>query len=172
MGTKLLDFANELLRGPSPLAAAERELIAAFVSSINDCAFCSRTHQAVASCLLDDGGATVDSLIDDLDTASVNDKLRSLLRIAAKVARSGREVLVEDIATARAAGATDEDIHDAVLVASAFCMFNRYVDGLAALTPVDDATYEFIGRMLAASGYKLLLAGDEAAELARNNNTY
>ena len=161
VGAKLLAFGNELLRGPSPLTPAERELIAAFVSSRNDCTFCSRTHQAVATHLLDDGGSTVCALIDDLETAPVDDKLRSLLRIAAKVAHSGRDVLADDIATARAAGATDEDIHDAVLVAAAFCMFNRYVDGLAALTPDDDATYEFIGAVLAESGYKLRLAEGE-----------
>lgn len=156
VGGTMLAFAHELLRGRSPLTAAERELIAAFVSSRNGCTFCSRTHQAVATHLLDDGGATC-TLIDDIDTAPVDDKLRSLLRIAAKVVHSGREVLPHDIEAARAAGATDEDIHDAVLVAAAFCMFNRYVDGLAALTPDDDATYEFLGAMLADGGYTLRL---------------
>ena len=155
MGEKLFAFADELLRGPSSLTAAERELIATVVSTRNDCTFCARTHQAVASHLLDDGGALACALVDDVDTAPVDDKMRALLRIATEVVHSGRDVHGDDIAAARAAGATDEDIHDTVLVAAAFCMFNRYVDGLAAVTPDDDATYDFFGTMLAAEGYKL-----------------
>jgi alkylhydroperoxidase family enzyme len=85
--------------------------------------------------------------------------MRALLQIAAKVQRSGKDVTEADVGVARAAGATDEDIHDAVLVASAFCMFNRYVDGLAATTPTDDAVYAFIGSMLGEQGYHGQLAG-------------
>jgi uncharacterized peroxidase-related enzyme len=159
VGEKLLAFAQELLRGSSTLTPAERELIAAFVSTRNDCTFCSRAHQAVASHLLEDGGTTVCAVIEDPDTAPVSEKMRALLRIAEKVQHSGRDVTPDDIAAARAAGATDEDLHDAVLVASAFCMFNRYVDGLAAITPTDDATYDFIGGLLAEGGYHGQLAG-------------
>ncbi len=159
VGEALLAFANELLRGPSPLSRAERELIAAFVSARNDCDFCSHAHQAVASHLLGDDGATACAVIEDLGSAPVSEKMRMLLRIAAKVQRSGKEVTEADIEAARAVGATDEDLHDAVLVASAFCMFNRYVDGLAATTPTDDATYAFIGALLAEQGYDGRLAG-------------
>jgi uncharacterized peroxidase-related enzyme len=158
-GEKLLAFANELLRGPSPLTPAERELIAAFVSSRNDCSFCSQAHQAVASHLLDDGGVAACAVVEDPASAPVSDKMRALLQIAAKVQRSGNEVTEADIESARAAGATDEDIHDAVLVASTFCMVNRYVDGLAATTPTDEATYTFIGSLLAQQGYHAQLAG-------------
>jgi uncharacterized peroxidase-related enzyme len=157
-GEKLLAFANELLRGPSPLTSAERELIAAFVSSRNDCSFCSHTHQAVASHLLDDGGVAACAVIEDSASAPVSGKMRALLQIAAKVQRSGKEVTEADIETARDAGAADEDIHDAVLVAATFCMLNRYVDGLAATTPTDEATYTFIGSLLAQQGYHGQLA--------------
>ena len=160
-GAPLLALANELLRGPSPLSTADRELIAAFVSSRNGCTFCSRTHQAVAGQLLADGGAAACAVVDDVDTAPVSDKLRALLRIAEKVARSGRDVLASDVDAARAAGASDEEVHDAVLVAAAFCMFNRYVDGLAALTPDDDATYDFLGAVLAADGYRMRPPGGD-----------
>jgi uncharacterized peroxidase-related enzyme len=158
-GDKLLAFANELLRGPSPLTPAERELIAAFVSSRNDCYFCSHTHQAVASHLLDDGGVAACAVIEDPTTAPVSEKMRALLQIADKVRRSGKDVTEADIDAAREAGAGDEDVHDAVLVASAFCMFNRYVDGLAATTPTDEPTYAFIGALLGEQGYHGQLAG-------------
>ncbi len=158
-GERLLAFADELLRGASPLTPAERELIAAFVSSRNDCYFCSHAHQAVASHLLGDGGDTACAVIEDPASAPVSEKMRALLQIAAKVQRSGKEVLEADIESARAAGATDEDIHDAVLVAATFCMLNRSVDGLAATTPTDDAIYTFIGSLLAQEGYHGQLAG-------------
>jgi uncharacterized peroxidase-related enzyme len=161
-GEKLLAFVNELLRGPSPLTSAERELIAAFVSSRNDCYFCSHAHQAVASHLLDDEGAAACAVIEDPASAPVSEKMRALLQIAAKVQRSGKEVTEADIESARAAGATDEDIHDAVLVASTFCMLNRYVDGLAATTPTDEAMYTFIGSLLAQQGYHGQLADGPA----------
>ena len=59
----------------------------------------------------------------------------------------------DDIARARAEGATDVEIHDTVLIAAAFCMFNRYVDGLATLTPADPAAYDDMGRRMAEHGY-------------------
>ncbi|WP_328993316.1 peroxidase-related enzyme [Kribbella sp. NBC_01245] len=153
LGSRIQAFAQELLRGPSPLSPGERELIAAFVSSRNECYFCAHLHTGVAAYLLDSDRDAVCTVIADVDTAPVSDKLRALLTIAAKVANSGRDVTSADIAGARAAGAEDEDIHDAVLVAAAFCMFNRYVDGLRAITPRDDAVYDRIGRVRADDGY-------------------
>lgn len=143
-GTVLNELAQQLLRGPSPLSEGERELIAAHVSRRNDCYFCSHVHAAVAANLLG---------CDSADTAPVSEKMHALLHIAGKVQRSGLDVRPEDVARARAAGATDEDIHDAVLVAAAFCTFNRYVDGLAAITPKDDTLYTQLGGLLAGQGY-------------------
>jgi alkylhydroperoxidase family enzyme len=97
----------------------------------------------------------VDAVIRDPASAPVGEKMRALLTVAAKVQGSGLDVTAADIAAARAAGASDEDLHDAVLVAAAFSMFNRYVDGLAANTPTDSATYEIIGRDLADNGYRV-----------------
>ncbi|WP_069163457.1 carboxymuconolactone decarboxylase family protein [Nocardia altamirensis] len=152
-GAALSGFAQQLLRGPSPLTPGERETIATFVSSRNNTYFCTQSHAATAALLVDGGRATIDAVIDDVETAAVDPKLRALLRIADKVRESGLDVTGEDVAAARAAGAKDEDIHDAVLVAAAFCMFNRYVDGLAAITPRDPAAYEQMGQRLAGSGY-------------------
>jgi uncharacterized peroxidase-related enzyme len=157
-GDLLLAFVNELLRGPSPLAPADRELVAAFVSSRNDCQFCSNTHQAVASHLLGDDGVLACAVVDDPAAAPVSEKLRALLHLAGKVQLSGRSVGEGDVEAARAVGASDEEIHDTVLVAAAFCMLNRYVDGLAATTPTDAGTYAFIGALLAEQGYHGQLA--------------
>ena len=136
-------FAQTLLRGPSPLSPAEREVIAAHVSSLNQCTFCANTHGAVAKHL----GA-------ELEPKS--ERMHALLAIATKVQESGSKVLPSDVDAARDAGATDHEIHDTVLVAAAFCMFNRYVDGLGAWTPEDgDPMYDFIGQLLATQGYEL-----------------
>ena len=80
-------------------------------------------------------------------------KLKALLNIAGKVQQGGKNVTSADVARARAEGATDKEIHDAVLIAAAFCMFNRYVDGLATLTPTDPAAYDQMGQRMAKQGY-------------------
>jgi uncharacterized peroxidase-related enzyme len=149
---KLSGFTQQVLRGPSPLTMAEREMIAALVSSRNECQFCRMTHTAAAAHALGDRD-TVCAAIDEPETAPVTKKMRALLVIAEKVQRSGLEVTSDDVAAARATGSDDEDIHDTVLVAAVFCMYNRYVDGLAAITPTDPALYEMIGQHIAENGY-------------------
>ncbi len=67
--------------------------------------------------------------------------------------KGGKQVTVEDIARAREQGATDKEIHDTVLIAAAFCMYNRYVDGLATSQPADPGAYREMGKMLAHEGY-------------------
>jgi uncharacterized peroxidase-related enzyme len=146
-------FTQQLLRGPSSLTPGEREMIAAVVSRRNECQFCAMAHTAAAEQVTGDPDL-VDAVIRDPASAPVSEKMRALLAVAAKVQSSGLDVTDGDIAAVRAAGASDEDLHDAVLVAAAFCMFNRYVDGLAANTPTDPAIYEIIGRELANNGYR------------------
>jgi alkylhydroperoxidase family enzyme len=80
--------------------------------------------------------------------------MKALLHIAGKVQISGRAVMAADIAAAREQGADDREIHDTVLIAAAFSMFNRYVDGLGSWTPTDPAVYEEMGRRM-AKGYVL-----------------
>jgi len=149
----LCDFCQVLLRGPSPLTPGERELIASFVSARNECVFCATCHSATAAQMLEGGAALVASVTGDYLEAPVSPKMKALLAIAAKVAKDARTVSADDIQAARKVGAGDDDIHDTVLVAAAFCMFNRYVDGLGALTPEDPAVYEQIGARLAREGY-------------------
>lgn len=152
-GKPLYDLAQVLLRGESPLAEAERELIAAYVSQQNDTPFCMRSHAAAARALYGDDRNKVDGVLKNLDAAAISDKLKALLRIAGKVQVLGKQVKQEDISAARNLGATDRELHDTVLIAAAFSMFNRYVDGLASFTPTDETEYEVMGKRMAANGY-------------------
>jgi len=149
----LNDLAEVLLRAPSTLTRGERELIAMYVSKLNSCHFCHTSHATFAALQLDGGWDVVDAVIADPATAPVSPKLRALLAIAAKVQRSGREVTPADVTAARAEGATDVEIHDAVLIAAAFCMFNRYVDGLGTWAPAERADYAEVGAMIVEHGY-------------------
>jgi uncharacterized peroxidase-related enzyme len=152
-GRSLFELAEALLVGDSPLSRGERETIAAFVSRLNGCNFCTDSHASAARHLLGDTHASVDAVLTDPATAPVSAKLKALLAIAAKVQHGGRIVTDADVAAARAEGATDRDIHDTVLIAASFSMFNRYVDGLATLVPTDPAAYVEMGRRMAEAGY-------------------
>lgn len=152
-GKALSNLAQTLLHGPSGLTPGERELIAAYVSELNQCEFCHESHSASANAHLMDNGMTIRWIKEDLNHAPVSAKMKALLKIAALVQKSGREVKPEHIEEARNAGATDEDIHDAVLVAAAFCMYNRYVDGLGTNLPGNKSDYIPMGIRLARQGY-------------------
>ncbi len=151
-GKVLLELAEVLLRGESTLSPGERELIAGYVSSQNDCRYCAGIHTATARHLLASSPGFMDAVLSDHTTAPISAKLKALLVIAGKVRQGGHFVTDEDVAQAREHGATDIEIHDTVLIAAAFCMFNRYVDGLATAIPPDEA-YEEWGKEMAARGY-------------------
>lgn len=153
-GKYLYDLAEVLLRGESPLSQVHRELIAAYVSKLNDCFFCMSSHAAAARCLLPENDTTVDDVLNDMGNSSIDPKMKALLNIAGKVQILGKEVHPEDIENAKNEGATDKEIHDTVLIAAAFCMFNRYVDGLASFTPTDPEIYVEMGKHM-VKGYAL-----------------
>lgn len=146
-------LAEILLRSNDGLSRAERELIATYVSYLNDCFYCHHSHGEIAVCYLDGNRALVDDVRKNYNTADISDKLKALLNIAGKVQKSGKTVTEVDVANARANGATDMDIHDTVLIAAAFCMFNRYVDGLASYTPTDMSSYPLRAKQVAENGY-------------------
>ena len=152
-GKHLYDLAQVLLRGESPLSEAERELIAAYVSSRNECVFCMSSHAAASRCLYGEEKHVVDEVLEDMGGAPISKKLMALLQIAGKVQILGKEVSEEDIALARKHGASDREIHDTVLIAATFSMFNRYVDGLAGFTPTDPQAYEEMGKRMSEKGY-------------------
>ncbi len=150
------ELAEVLLRGPSTLTRAEREMIAAQVSYRNTCHFCHNVHAAVAAEHLggrDEDYALVAQAQRDAEAAPVSEKMKALLAIAARVQEDGKQVSAAHVARARAAGATDVEIHDTVLIAAAFCMFNRYVDGLGTWQPDDPAMYRESGKRTAELGY-------------------
>lgn len=149
----LNDLVDILLRGPHPLTPGERELIATYVSNQNDCQYCQSIHGAIAAQHLNGNEHLVCAVKENFETAPVSDKLKALLAIAGKVQVSGKSVDRADIARAKAAGATDLEIHDTVLIAAVFCMCNRYVDGLATWTPDDAEFYRNRAAIVAANGY-------------------
>jgi uncharacterized peroxidase-related enzyme len=149
----LCDLANLLLHAPGTLSPGERELIATFVSSKNDCHYCQTSHGAVAAAHLDGNEALVADVKRDFENARISSKLKALLAIAAKVQEGGRSVGAADVERARTEGATDLEIHDTVLIAAAFCMFNRYVDGLATWAPQDPESYRARAKTIAEKGY-------------------
>jgi uncharacterized peroxidase-related enzyme len=149
----LLELAEVLLRGPNTLTSADRELIAAYVSSQNGCRFCELSHGAAAAEHLGGDCDLVDRVKCDYVTAEISGKLKALLAIAGKVRKGGKQVAAEDVDWARELGATDREIHDTVLIAAAFCMFNRYVDGLGTWQPDDPQAYREMGQRMARGGY-------------------
>jgi uncharacterized peroxidase-related enzyme len=154
----LNELAEILLRGANSLSPAEREMIATYVSSQNDCYFCQHAHGAVAAHHLGGNEKLIQDLKRNFETAAVSDKLKALLAIAGKVQKGGKNVTADDVENARAQGATDREIHDTVLIAAAFCMYNRYVDGLATWAPTDPEMYRANGKRLAEQGYVLSTA--------------
>ncbi len=148
----LYDLAQVLQRGESPLSEAERELIAAYVSHLNDCMFCMNSHAAAAKCLYGSDKNIVDDALHDMQQSAVSDKLKALLHIAGRVQVLGSAVTQQDIDAAKNLGATDKEIHDTVLIAATFCMFNRYVDGMATMTPTEQNEYAAMGERM-AKGY-------------------
>jgi uncharacterized peroxidase-related enzyme len=161
--TSLLDYRKEtaapiceltdlLLCGESTLSKTERELIAAHVSRLNDCTFCSSAHAAV-TCRHDAG--MEEPLSNNIDTIVVSEKMKTLLNIAAKVQQGGNYVTQNDVNAAKEKGATDKEIHDTVLIAALFCLYNRYVDGLATAIPANPAFYDALSKRITARGYKM-----------------
>lgn len=153
-GKAMADLAQAVLRGPSSLTSGERELIAARVSNLNECEFCWTSHAAAANELNPQLRDDLMPLIKGTKPEVVSPKMQALLRIAEKVQKTGRAVAPEDVAAAKGKGATDEEIFDTVLVAAAFCFFNRCVDGLGTKLPEDNSFYEESGKFLAKMGYK------------------
>jgi uncharacterized peroxidase-related enzyme len=148
----LNELVDILLRGPHTLTPGERELIATYVSSQNDCQYCQTIHGAIAAHHLKNE-ALVLNVKHDFQAASISAKLKALLVIAGKTVRGGKHVTVADVARARERGATDLEIHDTVLIAAVFCMCNRYVDGLATWAPQDPDFYRQRAALVAVSGY-------------------
>ena len=150
----LNELAEVLLRDDNnTLTRGERELIATYVSSLNDCFFCQNAHGGIAQHYLQCDMQFIDAVKKDYAAMPISDKLKSLLSIAASVQKGGKNVTAEQIEHAKTEGATDKEIHDTVLIAATFCMFNRYVDGLGTWAPQDREIYVQRGPRRAEEGY-------------------
>jgi len=149
------ELAHILLHtaGNDGFSSGDRELIASFVSSRNTCYFCQTSHGAAAAHLNGGDAGLVDAVCRDFKAAKISDKLKALIAIAEQVQIDGKRVTKELVDSAREHGATDADIHDTVLIAAAFCMYNRYVDGLATWQPRDAKMYSEMGKRMATEGY-------------------
>ena len=149
------ELAHALLHtsGNEGFSSGERELIAAFVSSRNNCYFCQTSHGAAAAHLHGGDADVVKAVCADYRSAPIANKLKGLIAIAEQVQVDGKRVTKELVDRARAEGATDLDIHDTVLIAAAFSMYNRYVDGLATWQPREPEMYAEMGKMMAEQGY-------------------
>ena len=149
----LNELAEALLRSENSLTRGERELIATYVSSLNDCFFCQNAHGGIAQHYLQWDIGQIDEVKRNYQTSSISEKMKALLSIAESVQKGGKQVSEGQVSKARSLGATDLEIHDTVLIAAAFCMFNRYVDGLATWAPQDREFYVKKGKQRAEEGY-------------------
>jgi uncharacterized peroxidase-related enzyme len=149
----LNELVEVLLYGPHTLTQGERELIATYVSHLNECHFCQSIHGAIAAAHFGGDENLVRRVKADFQHADISDKLKALLVIAGKVQRGGKNVTAADVEHARSLGASDIEIHDTILIAAAFCMYNRYVDGLGTTQPEDEAMYRERGKIVAREGY-------------------
>jgi uncharacterized peroxidase-related enzyme len=150
----LNELAEVLLRDDNnTLTRGERELIATYVSYLNDCFFCQNAHGGIAQYYMQCDMQFLDDIKNDPGASPVSDKMKALLAIAALVQQSGKAVTAASVQSAKDAGATDLEIHDTVLIAAAFCMFNRYVDGLATSAPPEREYYINRGEQRAKEGY-------------------
>jgi uncharacterized peroxidase-related enzyme len=149
------ELAHILLHtsGNDGFTSRDRELVAAFVSSRNTCYFCQTSHGAAASHLNGGSPDLVEAVCQNYKTAAISEKLKALVAIAEQVQIDGKRVTAQLVDEARQHGATDLDIHDAVLIAAAFCMYNRYVDGLGTWQPRNNEMYVAMGKRMAEEGY-------------------
>jgi len=146
------ELAEVLLRAPNSLSPGERELIATHVSALNECHFCTSSHAAFAAAQ-EEGSPPVDHVGGEVPGAAVSSNHPALLHIAGAVQRGGKQVTASLVEAARTAGASDVEIHDTVLIAAAFCMYNRYVDGLATFAPDDPEVYAAQAERIVTYGY-------------------
>ena len=160
LGVHLRGLADELLVHDFPgatITRAEREMLATAVSAANDCFFCMDSPGAFATALLEASGSRqLAPLVDEIKTGSsegFDDKMRALLHIARTVRREPRDLTTTDVAAARAAGAADADVQLAVLIAAAFSMYNRMVEGFRAKTAPSAEAYRERAAEIAEHGY-------------------
>jgi uncharacterized peroxidase-related enzyme len=149
----LLDLMKLVMRSDEGLSIGERELIATYVSYLNDCTNCHIIHGEVAQCFFEDDPDIIAQIKEKNIDSKLSPRLHMLLSIAKSVQKSGRLVSNHQLSTARDNGITDVEIHDTILISSMFCFFNRYIDGLGLISEDDSASYKERAKMIAEHGY-------------------
>jgi uncharacterized peroxidase-related enzyme len=152
------ELTQFLLRGPNTLTIGERELIATVVSNGNECRFCTTAHAAAVDFIF--GNSETSTCVRaDIESAPVAEKTKALLQIAKLVQQGGKAVTTAAVERAKQAGATDLEIHDTVLIAALFCLYNRYVDGLATVATTTPEFYAKLAERIVNHGYTRLPQG-------------
>ncbi len=147
----LIEYHQKLLREPSPFSVAERELIAAFVSGVNACRYCTGVHEATARAFGVDG-QLLEKLLADLATAPVEDRLKPILRYVRKLTEAPSRMTQQDADQIYGAGWDDRALHDAVAICALFNFMNRLVEGLGIAASSDYFAVS-AQRLAAPSGY-------------------
>ena len=150
-GAPMKEFTYEAMRGPSAWSVGDRELMAAFVSQMNACAFCMRAHTATASMAYHDE-AKVSAVLSDLETAPIEEPLRATLRLLGKLTAE-QAVTADDMRAVLAAGVSPEQIEDALAVSFAFNTTNRLADAFGFFVPGPKA-FDAGARFLLRRGYR------------------
>jgi uncharacterized peroxidase-related enzyme len=160
LGVHLRGLADELLVHDFPgatISRGEREMLATATSAANDCFYCMDSHGAFATAVLEQSGsADLVPLVDVIKVGSsdgLGPKMQALLHIARTVRRQPLDLTQADVDAALAAGASDADTQLAVLIAAAFSMYNRMVDGFRAKTPPTAEAYRDRAAQIAEHGY-------------------
>ncbi len=150
-GSQAKEFTHEAMRGPSAWSVGDRELMAAYVSQANECAFCIGAHTATAVRAYQDG-SKVAAVLADLESAPVEDRLRATLRMLGKLTRE-RKVGAEDMRQVLSAGVSREQVEDALAVCAAFNTTDRLADafGFEVFSPEG---FEAGAKYLLKRGYR------------------
>jgi uncharacterized peroxidase-related enzyme len=149
-GTRMKEVTHEAMRGPSAWSIGDRELMAAFVSKVNECEFCIKAHTAVSARAYRDE-AKVSAALFDLETANVGEPLQATLRMLGKLTRE-HAVDVEDMRAVLAASVSREQIADALAVCFAFNTMNRLADAFEFFVP-GPQVFEAGAKFLLMRGY-------------------
>lgn len=155
-GKVLRNLADILLnKNSNAFIKAERETVASYVSFLNNCNFCYKSHSSIADCLWKRKGQTKEYIdkIETLEETMSSSKIETLLYIAKKLHACPQGVKQEDIDLLFTFNFTPDDINDLILIISSFCMFNRYVDGLGTFHALDDDMYNNMAEKIAINGY-------------------
>jgi alkylhydroperoxidase family enzyme len=151
-GVPMQRVTHEAMRGPSTWSVGDRELMAAFIAKTNKCEFCTKAHLAVAQGAYHRDGKMVPDFLADLDTEAIEEPLRATLLMLGKLTRE-HTVEADDVRAVLAAGASRQQIEDALAVCFSFNVIGRLADAFGFLVPGPKA-FETGAKYLLVRGYR------------------